>query len=156
MMSSGFPPAHTHTHTPITTLLTQEAVSHVTCGGSTSDLQAIVTGVLGEGRHVGGVLGQDVGLLGDAERRLLDALVVAPLKFGEEASEPAQPLHPRMAAPPTFSFFSSCRIMWSGMLSKRPSVAVTMMSPSWTSKEELSATSGLQRATECETERALN
>lgn len=86
MMSSGFPPARARTHTyiqPITTLLTQEAVSHVTCGGSTSDLQAVVAGILGEGRHVGGVLGQDVRLLGDAERRLLDALVVAPLRFGE-------------------------------------------------------------------------
>lgn len=30
------------------------------------------------------------------------------------------------------------------MLSKSPSVAVRMMSPSWTSKEELSAASGLQ------------
>lgn len=30
------------------------------------------------------------------------------------------------------------------MLSKRPSVAVRMMSPSWTSKEELSAASGLE------------
>lgn len=46
----------------------------------TSDVQPVVARKLRERRHVVGVVGQDVGLLGDALGRLLDALVVGVLQ----------------------------------------------------------------------------
>ena len=49
-------------------------------GQLTSYIQAVVTGKLGEGRHVVGVIGQLVCLLSNAACSLLDAVVVAVLQ----------------------------------------------------------------------------
>lgn len=80
--------ANTHTVPQSPLCSGQEVLGHVSSGPPTSDVEAVVAGELGEGRHVVGVVGQDVGLLGDAARRLLDALVVGVLLFGKEPSEP--------------------------------------------------------------------
>lgn len=132
----------------------------------TSYIQSIVTGKLGKRRHVVGVVCQNMGLLCNAPGCLLDTLIVGFLQNTKKMEDSVLTFLECLVPPLqystyckhvcctqvlqgfmrgcTLSFFSSCRIMCSGMLSKRPSVAVRMMSPNWTSKEELSAASGLR------------